>query len=62
MELRQTKLRKYLETTVNILLVVVCFALLSVVVKNYFLSPLTSVKSAAVGDRISFPDSVWTNG
>lgn len=62
MRIREGKFRKFLETVVNILLVVGCLGLIAVVIKNYFIPSAAIIKPVAVGDEISFPGSAWTKG
>jgi rhodanese-related sulfurtransferase len=57
-----SKFRKYLETTVNILLIVVCLSLLGILVKRYFVSPETPRKTLKTGDKISASDFALEKG
>jgi len=59
MQNQNSKFRKYLETIVNLSLIIACLTFVGVLAKSYFVSPTAVVKKVQTGNAISFSDFSW---
>jgi rhodanese-related sulfurtransferase len=61
MQTEYSRFKKYLETAVNVSLILVCLTLVAVLARNYLFPAKDPGKTLAKGDRIKFTSAEWEN-